>query len=147
MNIIYVKNLLLSFFLENDYFDMDIHSEGILLGKELDDLKKDLLRTALTDLESTGMLKKILSKKKECWFLTRDLNSFHQSVVLSPNTIEYIANTINSFREANSIIGNACDKTKITETDILGLVSICHSLADNEISRDIEGFEDESENK
>lgn len=142
MTIVEIKNQLLSHFFENTVFNMSSHIDKIELTEEISPMKSEIVRTVLNELELLGLVRKVASSNNEVWILVQSLHSFHQNLSISAATAEIIADTINSFREANEIDGDTCDKTKITESDILNLVNISHIMAESP-SLDQEQEEDE----
>jgi len=128
MSIIEIKNQLISHFYDNDSFTVSEDSpdlQKIQLDDNLNYIKGDVVSSVLLELETMGMVKKVSAG---VWLLTQSFDTFNQSVILSANSSEIIADTINSFRDANEITGDVCDKTKIVESDIMNLVNICHVL-------------------
>jgi hypothetical protein len=128
MSIIEIKNQLISHFYDNDSFTVSPDSpdiQKIQLDDNLSHVKDDIIASVLSELETMGMIKKVSA---QVWLLTQSFDTFNQSVILSANSSEIIADTINSFRDANEISGDVCDKTKIVEADIMNLVNICHAL-------------------
>ena len=128
MSIIEIKNQLISHFYDNDSFTVSEDSpdlQKIQLDDNLNYIKGDVVSSVLLELETMGMVKKVSAG---VWLLTQSFDTFSQSVILSANSSEIIADTINSFRDANEITGDVCDKTKIVESDIMNLVNICHVL-------------------
>jgi hypothetical protein len=110
---------------------METDGPKIRLSDDLESVRKEVINTVLLELASMSVIKKIESAEKSIWILTQSFDSFNQSVVLSAGASEVIADTINDFREANDIPGDTCDKTKITEMDIMNLVNICHALLES----------------
>lgn len=134
MTIIEIKNQIISHFFDNTSFDLATDAAKIQLPDELGAARDEILASVLTELEVIGMIKKVAWSAKSIWLLTQPFDSFNQTVVLSAAASEILADTINSFRDANEISGDICDKTKISEDDILNLVNICHVLLDGPIS-------------
>lgn len=141
MTIIEIKNQLISHFYDKDVFDMEIDGPKIRLSDDLERVRKEVINTVLFDLEAINVIKKVESAEKSVWMLTQSFDSFNQSVVLSASASESIAETINDFRDANDIPGDTCDKTKITEADIVNLVNIIYAL----IETGADELEDEEE--
>lgn len=136
MSIIEIKNQLISHFYENDSFDMSTDAEKINLDDNLISVREEVISSVLNELEIMGMIKKVAWMTKSIWLLTQSFETFNQSVILNATSSEIIADTINSFRHANEISGDTCDKTKISETDILNLVNICHLFLEKETEND-----------
>ena len=60
--------------------------------------------------------------------MTQSFESLSQAVTITAPVGEAICETINAFREANDIGGDAPDKTKIVESDLMNLVNIIQVL-------------------
>lgn len=140
MTITDIKNQLISHFYDNSSFDMEVDSAKINLDDELNKVRAEVISTVLGELVDLGMIKKVA---RETWLLTQPFDSFSQTVVLSASASEVIADTINSFRDANDITGDLCDKTKIKEEDVMNLINILHSLLEDDLPP--EAFEDDNE--
>lgn len=136
MSIIEIKNQLISHFYDNDTFDILVDSNKIELDDSLLSVRQQVVSTVLGELETMGMIKKVSQGERTIWMLTQSFDTFNQTVVLSASSSEIIADTINSFRDANEISGDVCDKTRISEADILNLVNICHVLLEGETNSD-----------
>lgn len=132
MTIIEIKNQIISHFFDSDSFDMEVDGPKIALPEDMEPAREEILSSVLAEVESTGMIKKVARGVKSIWLMTQPFDSFSQSVVLSAGLCELLADTINSFREANEISADLCDKTKIGEADISNLISICHVLLDSD---------------
>ncbi len=142
MTIVEIKNQLISHFYENNVFNMETDGPKINLSDDLESVRKEVINTVLLELASVNVVKKVESAEKSVWLLTQSFDSFNQSVVLSAAASEIIADTINDFRDANDIPGDTCDKTKITEADIMNLINICHALLESGADFDDEDEED-----
>jgi hypothetical protein len=147
MTIIEIKNQLVSHFFDNTIFNLLTDADKITLDEETAQFREGAIRTALLELEETGMVKRVQNLKREAWILTQSFDSYNQNVQITASTAEIVAETINAFREANNISGDICDKTKITEKDIVNLLNICHALSESpnvlELADDERSFTDE----
>ncbi len=132
MTIVEIKNQLITHFYDNDSFDLDTDGKKIQIDDEMESMRSATIRAILGDLESSGIVKCIESSEKTIWILVQSFHTFTQSVTISAASAEIIGDTINMFRDANDINGDVCDKMKITESDILNLVNICHVLLESE---------------
>lgn len=132
MTIIEIKNQVISHFFDNDSFDMEVDGPKITLSEDIEGARVEVLTSVLSELETLGMIKKVAWAAKSIWLLTQPFDSFNQSITLSAGAAELIADTINSFRDANEISGDICDKTKISEPDIMNIINICHVLLDTD---------------
>lgn len=127
MTITDIKNQILSFFSNEDMFVLDgPEAKQIELNDKSEPYREELLRSALVELEIAGIVKRVSSPESTAWILVKSFGSFTQQVTLSPYTIEWIANTINSYLAANDKTEDICDKSNITEKDIVNLLHILH---------------------
>ncbi len=143
MTIIEIKNQLISHFYDKNVFDVETDSPKIQLSDELESVRKEVIESVLAELAASGMVKQVASAQKNVWLLTQSFDTFNQTVVLSAAASEVIGDTINQFREVNDIPGDTCDKTKITEADIMNLINILHVLIESDL--DDEDEDDEIE--
>lgn len=123
MTILAVKNQLITHFLSNDTFEFSRHALEIEFDKDLIGFREEMIRAAMAELETLGLIKKLSNHEREIWVLAQPLNAFNQQVTIGPLVAEIIANTINFYNESENIEVQ-CDKTKIDEEDIMRLVSI-----------------------
>jgi len=154
LTIAYVKNLLFSHFLSQTTFDLksDLASikfpaskgKGVELDSNLADKHSALVRAALDDFVKDDMLVELEPKGSGLYILRLPLDSFTQTVEISPGLAEMIADLINGFGEAQDralgsedeeedFEGEArqhyqCDRMNLSERDIAIIVHICHSL-------------------
>jgi len=136
MTITEVKNQLISHFQSNSVLTLDsVSFKSIELDKETENLREQVIRAALEELETIGMVKKLVNPTGDAWILTQSFGSFTQQVTLSPHCAEWLANTLNQFREANEMDGDECDKTRITEKDIVNLLEILHTILEIETNQ------------
>lgn len=146
MTIVEIKNQLISHYYDKNVFDLEIDGPTIQLSDELESVRKEVIESVLSELAALGMVKIIESAQKSIWVLTQSFDSFNQTVVLSAAASEIIGDIINEFRSANEISGDVCDKTKISESDIMNLVNICQVLLETDLDLGEEGIaEDEEE--
>ncbi len=140
MTIVEIKNQIMGHFYEHDSFNLDADAAKIELSDDLAAIRRELVISVLNDLETIGIVKRVVSGASELWILNQSFESLNQSVVISAPVGEAICEQINGFREANDIGGDAPDKTKITEADLLNLVNIIQVL----LQHGDEDFDDES---
>lgn len=124
MTIVEIKNQIIGHFYEKDSFNLQEDGPKIELSEDLEPIRAETLRSVLSDLEALNMVKRVAGGANEVWILTQSFESFNQAVIITAPVGEAICDQINWFREANGIQGDAPDKTKITETDIMNLVNI-----------------------
>lgn len=133
MTILDVKNQLVSYFFGSDVFNIGgQEADQIKLADDLAPYRQQALRAALQELELTGIVKRLASPDGDAWVLNQSFGSVPQTVVISPQCAEWLGNTINGFREAHDLEEDACDKTRITENDIVNLLSILHQVMEHE---------------
>lgn len=145
MTIVDIKNQLISHLFDNDSFDLAQDGPKLTLSDDLEPVRPEVIASVLGELEDMKMVKKVAFGARDVWLLTQPFDSFSQTMVLSAAASEIIAETINSFRDANEIEADICDKTKISEADIINLVNICHVLLDG--SDIVSDFEDEDDDE
>lgn len=143
MTIVDIKNQLISHLFDNDSFDLAQDGPKLTLSDDLEPVRAEVVASVLGELEDMKMVKKVSFGERSVWLLTQPFDSFSQTLVLSAAASEILAETINSFRDANEIEADICDKTKITEEDLINLVNICHVLLDG--SDMIDGFDEEED--
>ncbi len=128
MTIVEIKNQIMGHFYEHDAFILETDGPKVELSDDINDMRRELLIAVLGELEASGIVKRVTSGAADVWVLTQSFESLNQSVVVSAPIGEAICETINSFREANGIAGDAPDKTKITQDDLMNLVNIIQVL-------------------
>jgi hypothetical protein len=141
MTIVDIKNQIISHLFDNDSFDLEVDGPKLTLSDDLLSVRDEVITTVMGELEDMKMIRRVASGEKDVWLLTQPFDSFSQSIILGASTSEILADTINSFRDANDIDADVCDKTKISEHDILNLLNICHALLDS----DMDIFDDDDD--
>lgn len=133
MTILTVKNQLVTHFLQHDTFDFSRHALDIEFDKEVVGFREEMVHAACVELEQLGLIKKVVSdsREKQIWVLVQPLVAAQQSVVLGPLVSEIIGNVINHYNEIEEL-DERCDKTKISELDILRLVQIIQNYEDED---------------
>jgi len=124
-----IKNALFSHFLTETTFNLKEDADSIQLDindidKAFLDNKDKLFIAALDDYIKSGVLVEVSSG---LYMLTQPINSFNQSVILSPITSEMVADLVNLFSKDEGYVAN---KMALTSDDITMLCHFCHSLLD-----------------
>lgn len=133
MTILDIKNQLVTHFFNSDVFAIGgQEASTIKFSDDLAPFRDQALRAALLELELAGIVKKLGNPDGDAWVLHQSFGSVPQTVVISPQCAEWLGNTINGFREAHDLDEDACDKTRITENDIVNLLSILHQVMEYE---------------
>lgn len=141
MTINEIQGQLIGYFLSSDHFNLEEDFTKIYLSenKEEDEkllpLKKEVIKKAFLGLETSEIVSRIEIKNTQTisWFLIKPINSFTQTVSISPQLAYNISSTINSFIDASEmIVTEKSDPLKITEDDIVNLLNICHITLESE---------------
>lgn len=135
MSILQVKNQLVSFFFSHDVFEFEKHQIEVTFDKETADFREQILAAALGELETVGIVKKMVMDGRTAWILTQPIHSFTQQVTVGPMVADQIASAINFMNEMEEI-DILCDKTKIDEQDLLRLVSIVNDFVEEGMDED-----------
>ena len=130
MTIVEIKNQIITHFGDKNSFNIETDGGKIELSEDLASFRADVIKAVMTDLEGVGMIKRIATTQ-DLWVLTQSFGSFSQNVTISAGVGEVIADQINWFREGNDITDDVCDKTNITESDLLMLCNIIVSILEN----------------
>lgn len=95
-----------------------------------DDEEKDraALRLALEELEKSGFISSIKEQDKIWWILRRNLDSYSQTIQISPETASIISKIINEFSEKTENQSISCNPLNLQDRDIQCLASIILSL-------------------
>lgn len=135
MTLLEVKNQLVTHFFEHDTFEFKKHQLTAVFDKETVDFREAMYGLALEELTATGWVKKVTTQEREAWVLTRPIHHFVQHVEIGPVAAEAIATLINDVNQAQGL-DVFCDKTKVTETDVLRLVEIVGEVADGHLEQE-----------
>lgn len=124
-----IRNQILGHFVTNDHFSIEDDAGKITLPDSLVPSRDEIIALALSDLEKIDVVAKIGQDK---WILRTPLISIRQNIQISGQTAELIADFINTYRDANGIKGDVCNKLDINERDLLNFLQIAHSLLNGE---------------
>ncbi len=131
MTLVDIKNALFSHFLTETTFNLKEDISSIQLDTSgLDEAflthKETLFAAALDDYVKSGVL---ILVADGLYLLTQPINTFNQSVVLSPIAAEMVADLVNIFAEDE---GYTANKMALTSDDISTLCHFCHALLDDD---------------
>ena len=99
-----------------------------------DDSDKPAIILALKDMEKNNVVRSLLFNEKQYYILTSGLDSFTQSVDISPSTCTQISKVIAKFCNVINDYKDECDPTNLTEKDIFNLTVICNFFFDSSSS-------------
>lgn len=148
MNLIEIKNQLVTFFIKNDTFNLseEKHLNKIKVNSTQESIKKHIIISACKDLVESGMIKEVFDNQTLVGFiLVSPLNSYPQQIDISAVTGEMIANIINQYLDSQNIKEYRADALNINEGDINQIVMLTAELLNNLDSDDKE-FGGEKEN-
>lgn len=133
MTLVEIQNKIIGQFIDKDVVTLLELKDSIKFPKEYEDAENSLIVTALKNLQETGIINKV--GNKDVWILRQPLKSTGQSVDISMETCNEIADLINSFLDANQKSTNGrADKLNITEAEIAFLIQIINELLSNDPS-------------
>jgi len=122
MTILDATHKLFDYFATKDSFCLDKDFKNLIPISEDKDLEVSIVLLALKDMEKNELLKSTKVKDKECYILSRPLDSFEQSLSISYPTAMAIAQGLNEFCEAIGDYTDVCDVGNVTEKDVRNLV-------------------------
>ena len=128
MTLLEIRNQLFSHFCESDTFCIEDFAK-IKLDKKLENERDDLIKVALAEMAEHGLCKQAGQK---LWILASPVGSAGQTIQLSMQGSEQIANTIESFFKANKIEHDPIDKFNLHEGHIFQLLGIINDLAEKD---------------
>lgn len=127
MTLVTLKNQLLGFLCQKDIFSVN-DFDSVKLPKELEDQREPLIKAALDDLSSMGMIKPVGATM---WILTMPLNAAGQEVHLSMPVCNEIADVINTDLEAKGV-EDRVDALNLHEGHIIALLAIIDEILGGE---------------
>ncbi len=159
MTILDVKNHLYAYFLGESVFNLKtdlgkvklgaVYDESLEKGGKLADTKPELIRAVLDELVKDTVL---VYLKEGCYILKQPLDMFPQTVVITPQTANMIADLINESADMVGYENYRSNKLAISDADISGAVKIAlafraivDELEDRGIIKAIEPDEDEDD--
>lgn len=143
MTIFDIRNALARHFMTSTVFQLlkdspnfkinDISVEGDQIISHNPEAKVKLIDAALESMEKDEILKGVqLLDGDKIYVLVKPVETFVQSVDISPACADLIYNIITSYRKANNIESDKCDRLGITENDIFNLAVICRKSLERE---------------
>lgn len=121
-----ITNQIISELTDRETLDEQELLDSIKVPKECESDLTELIAAATQELEFQGLIKKLGIKNK--WILKQPLQSSGQSVDISMETCNEIAEIINSFLDAQGNTGTRADKLNISEAEIGMILNILNSL-------------------
>lgn len=122
-----VRNQLVSHFATKDTFAItDI--DKIAVDPEIEDSKPDVVVAALDQLVKMGIVENVRGK---LWILSNPSQSMSQELTISMHTASLVANTLETFFEANELDYEPIDALDIHEGHILTLLQVLNEILDN----------------
>lgn len=128
-----IKNQLFSHFLKKDYFSISEHADSITVASDFLESKEKLIAATMEDLIDIDIVAPLDDGR---WILKAPIISIPQTVQIGGTTAELIADFVNSYRDANNIKGDLCNKFQISERDIVNLLQISHAILNAEVKND-----------
>ena len=138
MTLVDIKNHIFTHLLTESTFSLSDDIASIKFSKEeltetVVQHKVGLFRTALSDLVKQGVVSEI-EGSPGIYVLTQPLNSYSQTVILSPIVAEMVGDLVNGFSDAlnggDERDGYIVNKMQITGEDIGRLCHMCHMILD-----------------
>ncbi len=134
MTLLDIKNHLIGHFLSQSTFSLrddlarvrlgGAYDEALAKGGALAERKEPLFRAALEDMARSSILLE-LDKVNGVYILNQPLNTFNQTVTVSPITAHNVAELINGFAPMIGREDHVCNKLSITDMDLNALVQLC----------------------
>lgn len=129
MTLLNVTTQIIGFLCQENIFTED-NFISIKVEPKYQDIKEDLIKTALEDLVSNGVVKKIGEKNQ--WIMIYPPGTQGQEVSLSLPTCNWIAETINTFSKANNLEIEHVNPLNINEIHINTILEIIQDLISDE---------------
>jgi len=131
MTLVEITNLILSKFNNNDIIEYEDLNASMKFPPELEHKKSCMILAGLKKLEDSGVitcLDKTPSSLSNSWILSQPLRSQGQTIDLTMETCNEIAEIINSFLDAHDVKGVRADKLNIQEQEIAMLINIINDV-------------------
>lgn len=127
MTLIEIQNQIISKFVDNDIVAEEELKDTIKISKENEVYLPNLISAAFKNLENSGIVSQL--NNKGIWILRQPLKSSGQSVDISMEVCNEIADVINSFLDAHQPQNKIrADKLNIAEAEIVMLLNIINEL-------------------
>lgn len=124
MTINEIKTQLITHFCDKPTFGIE-NFEKIVLEKDVESHRTDLLHAALNELVEDGLILKI---NQNLWMLKGDAGNISTQFELSLETSAFVARTIETFFKANNIEHEPIDPMQIGEREIQTLLHIINQI-------------------
>lgn len=121
-----ITNQIIGELTNREFLDEQDLIDCIKVDKEFSSELPELISASLKELEDQGLIKKLGLKSK--WILKQPLQASGQSVDISMETCNEIAEVINAFLDAQGNIGTRADKLNISEAEIAMILNILNNL-------------------
>lgn len=131
MTLVEIQNQIIGQLVDKDIVTKEELVHSIKIPKENEAILPELINAALKNLEDTGIVNKIGDVNLN-WILRQPLKSMGQTIDLSMETCNEIADVINSFLDANDMKNMRADKLNISEAEIVMLINIINEIASND---------------
>jgi len=123
-------NRLISWFCENESFDLDRDFKSLVIITADEAVTKASLVEALKELTSGDITAQAEIKNRRVWILKKDLGAYEQTVKLDGSASLEIAKIVNKACEVTDSIEEYCNPISIIPRDINNLIFICRKLLD-----------------
>ena len=131
MTLIDIRNQLISHLSKQSIFLMKEDKSRIKIDPKIEECRESLVVAAFEMIEEVGLVKPLKDdegKKTLGWVLTSDLDGYSQSVTISGEVANAIAETINTFLASQGVNEDKCNKLSINENDLMAMVSILDDM-------------------
>jgi predicted deacylase len=131
MTLIDIRNQLVSCLSKQSIFIMKDDKNRIKIDPKIEECRESLITAAFEAIEEVGLAKSLKDESGEKtlgWILTADLELHSQTLTISGEVANAIAETINTFLASHGMIEDKCNKLSINENDLMALVSILNDM-------------------
>jgi hypothetical protein len=126
LTLVDITNQIISQFMKKNLVSLDELKDAVKIDKEFEENLLELIRTGLKNLEETGIIAKLHGS--DIWILRQPLKSSGQTVDISMETCNEIAEVINSFLDSRGMTKIRADKLNISEPEIVMLINIINEV-------------------
>jgi predicted deacylase len=131
MTLIDIRNQLITCLGKQSVFIMKDDKNRIKIDPKIEECRESLITAAFEAIEEVGLAKSLRDESGEKilgWVLTADLESYSQTLTISGEVANVIADTINTFLASHGMTEDKCNKLSINENDLMALVSILNDM-------------------
>jgi len=125
MTLLHITTQIIGVLCQDHFFSRDGFN-GIKIDAKFEDSRDELIKAALEELVSTGMVRQLVGK--EIWMMIMPPGSQGQELKLSLTTATWLAETINDFASANKLEIDVVSPLGIHEGHIQLILEIVHDL-------------------